>query len=62
MGFNEDARRVSGSMLDPRVIDPRQELVRHDDLTEVDLERVVVLLTALRSWRAAEQTLCFDSR
>lgn len=62
MGFNEDARRVSGSMLDPRVIDPRQELVRHDDLTEVDLERVVVLLTALRSWREAEQKLSFDSR
>lgn len=62
MGSNEDARRVSGSMLDPRVIDPRQELVRHDDLTEGDLERVVALLTALRDWREAEQKLSFESR
>ena len=30
----EDARRISGSLLDPRVIDPRQELVVHDDLSE----------------------------
>lgn len=62
MGFKEDARRVSGSLLDPRVIDPRQELVRHDDLSEPELEQVVRVLTAIRDWREAEQKLSFESR
>lgn len=62
MGFKEDARRVSGSLLDPRVIDPRQELVRHDDLSEDDLAQVIRVLTAIRDWREAEQRLSFESR
>ena len=45
MGSKDDARRVSGSLIDPRVIDPRQELVRHDDLTDADLEQVVQRLS-----------------
>ncbi len=58
----DDARRISGSLLDPRVIDPRQELVVHDDLSERDLEQVVAVLTAIRDWREAEQRLNFESR
>ncbi|WP_082581454.1 MarR family winged helix-turn-helix transcriptional regulator [Leifsonia sp. Root227] len=62
MGSKEDARRVSGSLLDPRVIDPRQELVHHDDLSDDDLAQVVQVLTAIRDWREAEQRLSFESR
>lgn len=62
MDFKEDARRVSGSLLDPRVIDPRQELVRHDDLSEDELLQIVNVLTAIRDWREAEQKLSFESR
>ncbi len=58
----DDARRISGSLLDPRVIDPRQELVVHDDLSEQELEQVVAVLTAIRDWREAEQRLNFESR
>ena len=58
----EDARRISGSLLDPRVIDPRQELVAHDDLSEQEIEQIVALLTAIRDWREAEQRLNFESR
>ena len=33
----DEQRRISASLTDPRVIDPRQELVRHDDLSEEEL-------------------------
>ena len=58
----DQAHRVSGSMLDPRVIDPRQELVRHDDLSEEELTQIISVLTAMRDWREAEQKLSFESR
>lgn len=62
MSSKEDARRISGSMVDPRVIDPRQELVRHDDLTDEELEQVIGVLEAVRGWREAEQRLNLESR
>ena len=62
MSSKEDARRISGSMIDPRVIDPRQELVRHDDLPEEELAEIVSVLAAIRGWREAEQRLSFESR
>lgn len=62
MSSRDDARRISGSMIDPRVIDPRQELVRHDDLPESDLAEIVAVLSAMRGWREAEQRLSFESR
>ena len=58
----DEARRISGSLLDPRVIDPRQELVTHNDLSEDELQQVVAVLTAIRDWREAEQRLNFESR
>jgi len=57
-----DARRISASMIDPRVIDPRQELVSHDDLSDEELAQVVRLLAAMRAWRDADQRLSFESR
>ena len=62
MTAREDAQRISGSLVDPRVIDPRQELVRHDDLSEEELTQVVGVLQAIRQWREAEQRLNFESR
>ncbi|WP_431277512.1 MarR family winged helix-turn-helix transcriptional regulator [Leifsonia poae] len=58
----DEAQRISGSLLDPRVIDPRQELVQHDDLTEHELLQIVRVLTSIRDWREAEQKLSFESR
>lgn len=57
-----DARRISSSLIDPRVIDPRQELVRHDDLGEEELAQVIRVLAAMRAWREADQRLSFESR
>jgi DNA-binding MarR family transcriptional regulator len=62
MSSKEDARRISGSLIDPRVIDPRQELVRHDDLSDDELQQVIGVLDAVRGWREAEQRLSFESR
>jgi DNA-binding MarR family transcriptional regulator len=62
MSSRDDARRISGSLIDPRVIDPRQELVRHDDLSEEELAEIVEVLAAIRNWREAEQRLSFESR
>lgn len=62
MSSKDEARRISGSMIDPRVIDPRQELVRHDDLTEQELAQVIGVLDAVRHWREAEQRLSLESR
>lgn len=59
---HRDARRISASLTDPRVIDPRQELVRHDDLSEEELEQVIRLLAAMREWREADQRLSLESR
>ncbi|WP_374010219.1 MarR family winged helix-turn-helix transcriptional regulator [Leifsonia sp. LS-T14] len=57
-----NARRISESLTDPRIIDPRQELVRHDDLSEDELGQIVGLLAAMREWRDADQRLSFESR
>ncbi|MDN4615664.1 MarR family transcriptional regulator [Leifsonia sp. F6_8S_P_1B] len=62
MASRDDARRITGSLTDPRVIDPRQELVRHDDLSEEELAQVMGVLDAVRHWREAEQRLSFESR
>jgi DNA-binding MarR family transcriptional regulator len=62
MSSKEEARRISGSLTDPRVIDPRQELVRHDDLSDDELEQIIAVLEAVRGWREAEQRLSFESR
>lgn len=57
-----DARRISASLTDPRVIDPRQELVRHDDLSDAEMEQISQVLAAMRAWREADQRLSFESR
>ncbi len=53
---------VSGSILDPRVIDPRQELVTYADKDAAEIEQIVRVLTAMRDWRQAEQQMSEKSR
>nr|WP_274635587.1 MarR family transcriptional regulator [Microbacterium bovistercoris] len=49
-------------MVDPRVIDPKQELVEYGSLTEAEIAQVVRVLTGIRRWREAEQQLSLSSR
>jgi DNA-binding MarR family transcriptional regulator len=49
-------------MLDPRIIDPDQELLRYDDLDQEEISQVVRVLMAVREWRESEQRVSFESR
>ena len=62
MSSKDEARRISGALIDPRVIDPQQELVRHDDLTDDELQQIIGVLAAVRHWRESEQRLNLESR
>lgn len=50
------------SMLDPRVLDPHQEIVHRSGLDDGDVDQVVRVLAGLRSWRETEQRLSEASR
>jgi DNA-binding MarR family transcriptional regulator len=41
-------------LLDPRVIDPGQELVKRAAMDDAEVDSVVSVLSALRTWREAE--------
>jgi DNA-binding MarR family transcriptional regulator len=60
--FHRPDPRVANAMLDPRVIDPHQELVAYADLSEDEIAQVVRVLAAVRRWREAEQEVRFRSR
>jgi DNA-binding MarR family transcriptional regulator len=60
--FHRPDQRVANAMLDPRVIDPRQELVDYADLSEEEIAQIVRVLIAVRRWREAEQEVRFRSR
>jgi len=62
MGIQRPDQRVANAMLDPRVIDPRQELVDYADLSEEEIAQIVRVLVAVRRWREAEQEVRFRSR
>lgn len=42
-------------MVDPRLIDPGEELVSREALSEPDVDQVVRVMAALQRWREAEQ-------
>ncbi|MFI2485561.1 MarR family winged helix-turn-helix transcriptional regulator [Promicromonospora kroppenstedtii] len=50
------------SMLDPRVLDPRQEIVQRSGLDEQEVDQVVRVLQGLRDWREAERRMSEASR
>ncbi|KQV06608.1 MarR family transcriptional regulator [Leifsonia sp. Root112D2] len=49
-------------MLDPRVIDPHEELVSYEGMDQAEISQIVRVLIAVREWREAEQRLRFESR
>jgi DNA-binding MarR family transcriptional regulator len=50
------------SMMDPRVMDPDQELVRREGMADGDVDQVVGVLEALRRWRETERRMSEVSR
>lgn len=63
MGQPRDRRDVgSDAVLDPRVIDPEQELVSFEGLGDEEIAQIVHVLAAMRNWREAEQEISFRSR
>lgn len=49
-------------MIDPRVIDPGQQLVSVEGLSDSEIDQVVRVLSALRRWRETEQRVSWQSR
>ena len=49
-------------MLDPRIIDPDQELVSYSNLDDDEIAQIVQVLAGIRKWREAEQEISFRSR
>jgi DNA-binding MarR family transcriptional regulator len=45
------------SMMDPRVLDPHQEIVRRAGMDDADVDQVVGVLEALRRWRETERRM-----
>ncbi|HEY0258589.1 MAG TPA: MarR family transcriptional regulator [Lacisediminihabitans sp.] len=54
--------RLVEAMLDPRILDPHQELVDYSGLDEAEIAQVVRVLLGIRRWREAEQAVSFRSR
>jgi len=50
------------AMIDPRVIDPGQQLVSFEGLDDAEIGQVVRVLAALRAWRETEQRVSWRSR
>ncbi|WP_308116554.1 MarR family winged helix-turn-helix transcriptional regulator [Leifsonia poae] len=49
-------------MLDPRVIDPHQELVDYSAMDEAEIAQITRVLIGIRRWRETEQAISFQSR
>ncbi|WP_233563643.1 MarR family winged helix-turn-helix transcriptional regulator [Cryobacterium tepidiphilum] len=62
LSVHPDRVAVADSMLDPRVIDPNEELVHYAGMGEEEITQVVRVLRGIRRWREAEQALSFASR
>lgn len=59
---NEGAAARGRAMIDPRVIDPGQQLVNFTGLDDAEIDQVVRVLAALRAWRETEQRISWQSR
>lgn len=49
-------------MVDPRVMDPAQELISLDDYTAEEVDQIVEVMEAMRRWRTIERKLNDASR
>lgn len=53
---------VADSMLDPRIIDPHQELIDYSAMGGDEISQVARVLVSIRHWRESEQAISFRSR
>jgi DNA-binding MarR family transcriptional regulator len=53
---------VEGAILDPRVVDPNQDLVDYSGMDEAEIDQIVRVLQSIRHWREAEQQMNLSSR
>ncbi|MEE2814827.1 MarR family winged helix-turn-helix transcriptional regulator [Microbacterium sp. nov. GSS16] len=58
----EGATSRGRAMMDPRVIDPGEQLVSFKGMGDADIDQVVRVLAALRAWRETEQRISWQSR
>ncbi|MGW9628538.1 MarR family winged helix-turn-helix transcriptional regulator [Microbacterium sp. NPDC055521] len=58
----EGAASRGRAMIDPRVIDPGQQLVSFGGMADAEIDEVVRVLGALRTWRETEQRISWQSR
>ena len=49
-------------MVDPRVMDPGQELISHQEYAAEEVDEIVEVMEAMRRWRRAERLLNDESR
>jgi len=54
--------QTADRMLDPRVIDPHQDLVDYSTMGEAEIAQVTQVLVGMRRWRESEEALSFKSR
>lgn len=65
MSMAESSRAGSGevlSLVDPRVMDPDQEVVGRSHLSEADTAQVVAVLEAMNGWRELERAQGVEAR
>ncbi|WP_424937580.1 MULTISPECIES: MarR family winged helix-turn-helix transcriptional regulator [Bacteria] len=54
--------RADRAMVDPRLIDPRSEIVPRDGLSETDIDEIVEMMAALSAWHRAAERMSAASR
>lgn len=57
-----DTRHEIDPMIDPRKLDPHQELISREGMTTGELEGIMRVLAAVKGWREAEQRMSEQSR
>lgn len=50
------------AVLDPRIIDPHQELVDYSTMDDNEIAQITRVLVSIRHWRESEQAISFQSR
>jgi DNA-binding MarR family transcriptional regulator len=49
-------------LLDPRIVDPHQELVDYSTMDDEEIAQITRVLIGIRRWRESEQAMSFRSR
>jgi DNA-binding MarR family transcriptional regulator len=48
---------LAETLIDPRIMDPHQVIVNREGLDDADLDQIVAVLNAIRTWRDADQEM-----